>query len=122
MKKKGFGTTDHTPAISPEDMKQLYAPGHPVFATTVPVGLQRKVWFELMMYLCRRGRENLRDMTRDTFCVDTDASGRRYVYQKQGEFTKTTGKQIGPMIRQVREECMNFLEMIYVRYYPLRNT
>lgn len=88
MKKTGFGTTEHTPQISPEDMKRLYDPGHLVFSVTVPVGLQRKVWFELMFYLCRRGRENLRSMTRNTFGIETDASGRRYVFQKQGEMDK----------------------------------
>lgn len=88
IKRKGFGTTNHTPSISPEDMKRLYDVGHVVFTTTTPVGLQQKVWFELMYYLCRRGRENLREMTRDTFSVGTDSTGRRYVYQLKGELDK----------------------------------
>lgn len=88
LKKKGLGTTEHTPAISPEDMARLYDSNHLVFNTTVPFGLQRKVWFELMYFLCRRGRENLREMTRDTFMVETDSTGRRYVCQKRGELDK----------------------------------
>jgi hypothetical protein len=34
-----------------------------------------------MTFLCRRGRENLRDMTRDTFAEHVDGSGRRLVMQ-----------------------------------------
>ena len=32
-----------------------------------------------MMFMRNRGRENLRDMTKEDFFVDTDAGGRRYV-------------------------------------------
>ncbi|KAJ8301588.1 hypothetical protein KUTeg_020575 [Tegillarca granosa] len=89
LKRKGFGSTDHTRAITAEDMTRLYDVGHVVFTTTTPVGLQQKVWFEIMFYLCRRGRENLRDMTtRETFAVGTDSTGRRYAYQVRSELDK----------------------------------
>ena len=41
-----------------------------------------------MLYLIRRGRENLREMSKDTFIVGTDASGRKYVTQKMDELDK----------------------------------
>ena len=59
-----------------------------VFADTTPIGLQNKVWFEIMMYFCRRGRENLRQLTKESFGIATDATGRRYVHQKTDELTK----------------------------------
>ncbi|XP_048757928.2 uncharacterized protein LOC125668156 [Ostrea edulis] len=88
MKKKGFGSVDHKPAISSEDLKQLYEPNNTVFNTETPCGLQNKVWFDLMFYLCRRGRENLRNMTKSTFSTDIDACGREFVFQAIDEADK----------------------------------
>ncbi|XP_063415787.1 uncharacterized protein LOC134697439 [Mytilus trossulus] len=41
-----------------------------------------------MFYLCRRGQENLRSMTKKTFSIKTDSSGREYVYQQIDEYDK----------------------------------
>jgi hypothetical protein len=60
--KKGFGSINHKPPITPEDLKKLYDPNHVLFNRNMPCGLQMKVWFDFMFYLCRRGRENLRTM------------------------------------------------------------
>jgi hypothetical protein len=46
------------------------------------------MWFDLMFYLCRRGQENLRSMSKSTFDINTDCSGREFVYQKEDEFDK----------------------------------
>ena len=62
MKKKGYGGVEHFPPMDQEDLKTLYTDCHALNSNT-PVGLQNKVWFEIMFYLCRRGRENLRTMT-----------------------------------------------------------
>ena len=88
LKRKGLGAIDHHPPISENDLKQLYCGETPVFNTNTPFGLQRKVWFELTLYLCRRGRENLRTMTKDTFKLKTDDSGRKYVFQDKDELDK----------------------------------
>ena len=45
------------------------------------VGLQNKVFFEIMYHLCRRGRENLREMKKETFPIARDATEQRFVYQ-----------------------------------------
>ena len=37
-------------------------------------GLLPKVWVDIMLYFIRRGRENLRVMSKDTFVVGIDAS------------------------------------------------
>ena len=44
--------------------------------------------FEIILYFCRRGQENLREMKQDTFSIKTDGSGRRYVEQTVGEMDK----------------------------------
>ena len=41
-----------------------------------------------MYYICRRGRENQRTMTKDTFGIGEDGSGRAYVYQQVDESDK----------------------------------
>ena len=84
IKTAGKGETEHYPEIEPEDLKKLYAS----FDTESPVGLFEKVWFDIMFQLVRRGRENLRSMTKNSFSIDTDATGRRYVFQTRSELDK----------------------------------
>ena len=81
MKKKGFAAVEHKPVICQEDLVKLYDVTNVALNPNTPTGLLNKTWFDVMMYLCRRGRENLREMTRDTFLVQVDGSGRRYVMQ-----------------------------------------
>jgi hypothetical protein len=88
LKKCGMGATDHYPPISEEDLKTLYSGSHHAFNTGTPVGLQQKVWFELVFYLCRCGRENIREMSKDTFRIGKDASGKEYVFQAVDEADK----------------------------------
>ncbi|KAL5006936.1 hypothetical protein ScPMuIL_015742 [Solemya velum] len=70
------------------DLKKLYSGDTPVFDINTPYGLQRKVWFDLTLYLCRRGRENLKEMKKETFKVAVDDSGRKFVYQNIEEMDK----------------------------------
>ena len=88
LKKSGYGETSHYPPIEKEDLQKLYSNGHHAFDVNTPLGLFQKVWFEVFFYLCRRGRENARDMTRDTFQIAKDATGREYVFQAIGEHDK----------------------------------
>ncbi|XP_062613933.1 uncharacterized protein LOC134275687 [Saccostrea cucullata] len=66
----------------------MYSVDTPVFDTNTSDGLQRKFWFKITLYLCRRGRENLRSMTKDTFKIARDDVGRQYVYQSIDELDK----------------------------------
>jgi integrase len=88
LKKKGKASVDHKVPISPVDIKKLYSTDHHTFDTDTPVGLQNKVFFELMFHICRRGRENLRQMTKTTFAVRTDSEGVKYVVQITDELDK----------------------------------
>ena len=58
------------------------------FNVGTPVVLQKKVWFEIMSYLCRRGRENLRSMSKSTFVVEKVSSGLEHVHQVIDEADK----------------------------------
>ena len=87
LKREGFGNTTHHSPIDEKDVAKLYTTG--VLDENTPAGLQSKVWFELMLFICRRSRENLRKLERDHFSVATDFYGRRFVYQSKDEMTKT---------------------------------
>ena len=112
MKRKGFGSVQHYPPIEQEDLKKLYERSHHTFDSDTPVGLQNKVFFEIMYYLCRRGRENLREMKKDTFRIATDATGLRFVYQHTDEKTRTTRKMQIPTTQLERVPCMNVLVIL----------
>ena len=71
IKANGKGETNHYPEIEPEDLKKLYSS----FDLDTPAGPFEKVWFDIMFQLVRRGRENLRTMTKSSFSVGDDATG-----------------------------------------------
>ena len=93
LKRKWFGGVDHKPPIAIQDLKKLYDINQPfkVFDIETPVGLQRKVFFDIMFYLCRRGRENLREMSKATFAVGYDAEGLQFIHQVKDEADKNHG-------------------------------
>ena len=68
----------HYPAISEEDLRRLYYSN--VFDITNPNGLFKKVFFEVLLYMYCRCRENLRTLTKEDFAIGTDESGRKYVH------------------------------------------
>ena len=82
LKKRGLVKTEHKPPIADEDIKRLYESG--VFNTDNPTALQNKVFFEIMFFFCRRGRQNLRELKRDDFAIKTNPQGLRCVVKKNG--------------------------------------
>ena len=84
---KGKGKVEHRPPVSKGDLQLLYDHPH-IFNPDTPKGLQQKVLFELILYTCRRGRENLHDMTKKTYIVRKDHEGREYVEQAISELDK----------------------------------
>ena len=91
-KSEGLGDTTHYPEIEPEDLRKLNAG----FDINSPEGLQEKVWFDVTFQLIRRGRENMRSMTRNTFAVGTDATGKRFTGQTHGELDKNHSENDHP--------------------------
>ena len=54
-----------------------------------PQLLQDIMIFHILFYMCRRGRENLRNMTKNTFGVKVDPeNGRKFIYQAIDEADK----------------------------------
>ena len=67
--------------MEPEDLKKLYAS----LDIGTPTGLLEKVWFDIMFQLERRGRENLRSMTKSSFAIGVDSVGKRFFHQVKSE-------------------------------------
>ena len=84
IKAAGKGEIEHYPEIELNDIRKLYAS----FDNSTLAGLQEKVWFDIMFYLCHHGRENLRKMTKSLYYVSHDATGKQYIYQCGGELNK----------------------------------
>ena len=84
VKEAGKGETEHYAEIEPEDMHKLFVS----FDINHPIGLQEIVWFNIVYVFIRRGRQNIRQMTKDTFSVSTDASGARFIFQVGGDLDK----------------------------------
>ena len=86
LKKKGYGKVEHKPSIAKEDLQKLYTGG--IFSKDQPVTLQNRVFFDIMLHLCRRGRENLRELKTSSFMVKKLPDGVEYVTQVTDELTK----------------------------------
>ena len=90
---QGKGSTKPHAVIEKEDLEKMQNYfQHDVMNAPNPRKLQQCFVFNVIHYFCRRGRENLYNMTADTFAIETDnISGRRYVYQAVDEFDKNHG-------------------------------
>ena len=82
LKKEGCAKVNHKQPISTADIKKLYQSN--VFSPENPKSLQRKVFFDVMLYLCRRGRENLK---KDDFIIRVGDNG-EYIEKITDEMTK----------------------------------
>jgi hypothetical protein len=87
LKANGKGTTEHHPIVSEEDHKKIYSSIHT--SPNTPFGLYNKVQWDIRLYFFRRGAENMRSMTKNTFVVKIDPeTNRKYVTKNIDELTK----------------------------------
>jgi hypothetical protein len=70
----------HRLRIEFEDLRKLYM--GPALELEQPDTLQNKVFFDVNLYICNRGKDFLRVMSKSDFEVATDVEGRRYVWLK----------------------------------------
>ena len=78
--------------IHPDDLQTIadYF-DHDYMNNPDPRRLQHCVLFYFIYFFCRRGRENLYEMTLDNFELATEPDGTQYVYQKMDEQDKNHG-------------------------------
>ena len=77
LKRQGKGKIVHKQPLTTEDFTKLYSSD--ALDLNTPNGLQNKVFIDLMIHLCNRGRENLRDMKRSDFNICNDSNNNRHV-------------------------------------------
>ncbi|RUS81123.1 hypothetical protein EGW08_011109 [Elysia chlorotica] len=70
----------HKVRIEMEDLKKIYLGD--AMDTNKPETLQNKVFFDISLYICNKGKDYLRSMKKTDFDVTTDIHGRRYVWLK----------------------------------------
>ena len=86
LKRQGFAKVDHHSPISKEDLEKIQSSYNP--SSPDPKSLQQVVWFNCMFHLIRLGRESLRLLTKESFAVQVDAAGKKFVYQVVDELDK----------------------------------
>ena len=86
LKCQGKENVTHKPAIEGEDLMKLKT--SPAIALSNPLALLRNVWFHVVLFFCRRGREGQRQLKKTSFKFEVDASGRRFVTMAHDEATK----------------------------------
>ena len=100
-KEEGRGTTKHKQPITDEDIQKL----NEYFKRNMAgppnaVLLQEIVLFNVIFYMGRKGRENLRNMTKETFSITTDSSGLKYIFQQKDEVDKNHSEKDTEMSNQ----------------------
>ena len=103
LKTIGLDKPEHRPPISDADIKKLYECG--LFNTNSPSTLQNKVFFEIILYLCRRGRQNLRQLKKDDFVIKLNAQGQKYVVKSGDATSVNDGEEGGVMIASNSPLC-----------------
>lgn len=127
LRAEGKDTTAHKEAITQQDYQKLYSSG--VFSTLNPTGLRNKVFFEICYHDCRRGREGLRDLRKDSFLVKKDEFGREFVThsyhekekKKSGLSTKENEKEMRMYAQPDSPNCPVYSFKLYLEKLGLQS-
>ncbi|XP_041862003.1 uncharacterized protein LOC121652924 isoform X2 [Melanotaenia boesemani] len=85
-RKSGKDTSFHHPRIPESDLEIIRC--SPALSPETPLGLVRKVWFDIQLCLARRGREGNRELTMTSFNIQRDEAGVEYVSLAQNPDAK----------------------------------
>ncbi|KXJ10061.1 hypothetical protein AC249_AIPGENE26305 [Exaiptasia diaphana] len=87
LKRSGKETSSkHKPPIESDDLQKRKT--SEALSISNPVSLLRNVWFHVVLFFCRRGREGQRQLKTTSFKFEKDAAGRNYITMTQDEITK----------------------------------
>ena len=86
LKRQGKENVKNKPPIENEDLMKLKSSS--VLALSNPLALLRNVWFHVVLFFCRRGREGQRQLKKSSFKFEVDPTGRNYATMAHDEATK----------------------------------
>lgn len=84
LKIQGKGTTRHFDEIVKSDLAKI----NEGLLLSTPVQLQLFIWFNIQLFLCKRGCENVDTMLKNSIVIRTNANGRRYLMKAKDELIK----------------------------------
>ena len=114
--RQGKGATEHKQLVEGKELQKLYDS----FDISTPRRFQQKVWVDIMLYLTRRGRENLRQMTKSTFEIKVDAAGKRFVTKCDTPLPPQSliGRAKAILAWQNAHKLIKMREQKYEKIYP----
>lgn len=86
LKRQGKQNVQHKSPILPGDLLKLKS--SPAIQLSSPLSLLRNVWFCVVLYWCRRGREGQRELKPESFKFEVDEDGRCFATMSHDEITK----------------------------------
>ncbi|XP_070560687.1 uncharacterized protein [Ptychodera flava] len=104
LKHEGKDITTHKSAILRGDLAKLMESS--VLSMTTPLALLRKVWFDIMVHFCPRGREELREMTKSSLMFERDDIGAEFVRMAYNEKEKNHQGTLNPRDGVAEEKRM----------------
>lgn len=112
-KQQGFDNSHRRTAISKADLNKVYNEYFlPGLAADNPEILLHKVFFDLIYYLGRRGKEGLREIQKDWFETKTTSDGKKYIIIAVNEVTKKNqGDRTSTRMNDVHNDKNIMLEM-----------
>ena len=93
LKRHGKENVKHKPAIETEDLVRLKS--SQVLSPSNPLGLLRNVWFHVILFFCRRGREGQRNLKKTSFKFEVDPTRRNYTTMAHDEASKNHPGGVG---------------------------
>ena len=97
LRKDGPNEAQHKEVIKDEDLERMY---ERVLGNKNAWHLLYKVFFEVGLHFARRGREGLRELTKDSFIIKRDSYGVECVVPARVEVEKTIKEKVATMYSQ----------------------
>lgn len=122
LEKKDLWNKEHYPPISKNYLKTLFS-GNTPFLTMLHRMDYKKLWFEIMWSLCKQGQENIRSMTKATFRIGKDDTGKQNrvpIHRRTGPkpLGRYRGKRYGRQnVRTITVFFKSYLILIYSTFW-----